>query len=1309
MYKYLRFFNKKGEYCNFEYDSTTDKWIGRVDFNTISEGLIEDYQIYILEQMQDSTTNQVVVGWPHIDSSYLPGPTSPVGPTGATTTSIGVTAFFDSKLPVDDIFIYDFVVGPSANTLTKYYNYGFDFDYDPSQTLAGATATFPDMKISSNIRSEALQLNIGFNPSDENGYSSHLYLKDVNDHIFADIEIYGEGEEEDERLRDMLINLGIDLLPQDSIIFDTSDVNEPDIDWRLFNEKRKELLLEYANIFPYMGSYKALINIIKYFGYQNVRMKEYWKNVDVNSTNFGKYTKTNIEDLFTENANFNNTKLIPSKIYKKTSLFGLYYDITVESGDYDDDGLPIVEEVFPFSPQEILIKIFALKNKLKDYFLPLNARIIDIVGEAVFYGKYDINVWNEQSRIDFVDLGLKPKMSVSPSNKCCIKDLRYLYYFGCPVGPDLNLGGNSNLLSWRVGYGTTAVVGGLLDSIQTFYLNITVPGPTSYFVSSIFARNPDTGQTGYNPIEIANRMADAINNYGSPISNNFLAYQEGGNSGILRIIQTNSIGDGIIYVGATSNTAPVITAGIPGGIFLPGPSASIGSFLGNTGGTSTSINISTGASGTFGPSGAPMSYYADSFLGYFNRANVPVPKLNDDEDIPVGCALVLNNNTFNISWDDANVTFDQLDQPNMAMLGTTASTLFAPFTLSNTIAGWTATYPRPDLPTGATYISNPVGASISGFPYSAYPSQNVYTWENLGYYGYFEMQWIVSKDQDDTPAFLVDSGRLPISQINNFPIILPYGGKYKVELYLWDGYNNKSSLINTDFIDICVPDIDFIGWYQYRELDYAWNTKRYPTQKDYAKWPIENGPPPSENLTWDEYASTWDLPMHPNEAMSMADMSYNSLDAIEFYQNIVNPISNPLVDRYPYIYNLIENNAKWNDVYHLWWDGIGSKITQWEIRGITGPTSSLFMTRGNTVLDLNSINIFYENGPTGYTGATGATSLIGATGDIIVSGSNQRTYQFDGTDWNYIIDVVDSYIATGLTGASAQTNFKELARQLNQVLPNDGLSHPYFNDFIYYYNEEYDNTYTLNPYIRAVSKEFERGNRHIISMIGATGDEKSYETVYFGYIGDIPTHFEIYSVPSSGPTGTILISGMTAPYAIGSTNLTDLEAELNGPTGQNTYGIKDYEFNIVYGVSGWSGPSGPTGFSEIKLQGVAKAFTNPQEIEIEYTDGIIGTSFGRSLIKNPDWDGIRILKYAQELPLLTVVNFTYDPAKMWGKKNPRWILHKENDPNFPDIYFNNRYFSYLFTRRGSYTISLTLEDTNGNERTVKKSELIKIV
>ena len=67
------------------------------------------------------------------------------------------------------------------------------------------------------------------------------------------------------------------------------------------------MLLEYSNIFPYLGSYKALINVIKFFGYQNLRMKEYWLNIKN-----GKYKKA-------DNPEFDNLDIRFPGTYIKTT------------------------------------------------------------------------------------------------------------------------------------------------------------------------------------------------------------------------------------------------------------------------------------------------------------------------------------------------------------------------------------------------------------------------------------------------------------------------------------------------------------------------------------------------------------------------------------------------------------------------------------------------------------------------------------------------------------------------------------------------------------------------------------------------------------------------------------------------------------------------------------------------------------------------------------------------------------------------------------------------------------------------------
>lgn len=1390
-YRHYRFFNKKGEYLNFDYDEANDLWTGRIQHGIVSEGLIEDSQIYVLEEVYNTSTESIELSWPlgvtglvgpsgsavvsgagdsYVDGVYAPmgytesysyasGQTSIlpyyelIGVTAGTTylvntdnhwvlwgpfggnynnilflyedTSSGpviqfpwevsswlqnfgtppvplvteytgqptsLIAFFSPTGPTEH-FIYGFQVGPTAGDvdqwLVKERIRAYPLEIASYSTFGGTGST-AHMKYMSNPRSEALQINVAFQPSGEANYSNWLTIQDVAGHVIARIEVYGEGENEDERLKDILQNFGHDITREDTLVFDKSDIKESEPDWLLLNQKRKELITEYERIFPYIGSYKALINIIRFFGYQDVHLKEYWRNIDPTSVGYGKYKHTDIVQIFDKSANFRDSISVPSKIYKKTNLFGLFYDITKETGEFDDQGIPIVEEVFTFSPEEVLIKIFALKNKLKKYFLPTNARIIDIVGEAVFFVRFDTTARMSLCRIDSVSLSLSPSYEILPKPCGFIQDLRRLYHFGCPVGPDLLLDGTTDLYSWRIGIGNTAFVGGILDGIQTYRLSVNIPfGPTASVIEAAFQRDPDSGQTAYSNYQIADGIISAWNEAASTDSRlaQFTLYQEGGTSGVIRILQTEAGGTGEIFASWFSNTTGVIP---PGKYTIPG----------TTGGTAFTIDISPG--GTFGPTGAPMSYYNDCFLAYFNEINQEVEQLNDDEDIPVGYPVTLLNTTFDITWDQAEVTFDQLDMHDPNQYGPTGQTLYSQFTTSYEITGWTSIYPNPGLPTGATYLSIPATAGVANFP-SNFPSQDLYSWINLGRYNFYEMQWVITFEGDTEWSY--DSGRRTISELERHSLILPYVGSYTVELRMWDLYNTVALRIDRSAICVKIQDSDFIGWYQRLEPAYTLDTPRYQVQSDYSRNDSRSKKP--KLLTLDDYTSTWDLPFHPNEEIGMADISFNSLDSIEFYQSITDEDRHPSVDRNPYYFHRIGKQAKLNDLYHLWWDGIGTKITQFNISECsTGPTGYVFMTLENCPIDITdpNITVHYADGPTGFTGALGVTGTTGASGDVIYSAYDSSVYQYDGSLWRRKYARMEG-MALAATASDRRERFQSLVKQLNVDLYSDTRDLNLLRSFIYYFDEKYDSDYSLKPYIRAVSKDFDKHGRHRMRFVGMTGDSRSYETNYFGYMGDIPSHFEIYTVPATGPSGSILIEGMTAAYTIGATNLTDLADELNGPTAQATYGIKDFTYNIVLG---WSGGTGSTSYYETKLQAISKAFQSPDSFGVEF-ENIIGTVYGRSLIKNPTFDSIRILKYAQELPLLTLVNFTYDNCKVHGKRKPVWKLTKEWNGSTVDTYDRNRYFSFLFTEKGSYTISLQLEDTNGNIVETTKPELIKVV
>lgn len=250
-------------------------------------------------------------------------------------------------------------------------------------------------------------------------------IKWVNETLLADLDLYGEVEGEDERLRIVLQNFGKKIDYDKEYIFRDSDIKEDLPDYKLLNKKRKELLLEGDNIYPYLGSYKALINIINYFGYYDVRIKEYFLNVDQDSSNYGNYMHV----LVPKNAKQREEvkaawRVVPSKIYKKTSLFGLFYDLNKATENEDIYGIPEVVDAFDFSPEEVLIKLFGLKELLKKEYLPLNARIYDITGEGIYFERIRIDSWADNLHHLVLDIGKHPEFNVYPSVEGYVSDLR---------------------------------------------------------------------------------------------------------------------------------------------------------------------------------------------------------------------------------------------------------------------------------------------------------------------------------------------------------------------------------------------------------------------------------------------------------------------------------------------------------------------------------------------------------------------------------------------------------------------------------------------------------------------------------------------------------------------------------------------------------------------------------------------------------------------------------------------------------------------------------------------------------------------
>lgn len=70
------------------------------------------------------------------------------------------------------------------------------------------------------------------------------------------------------------------------------------------------------------------------------------------------------------------------------------------------------------------------------------------------------------------------------------------------------------------------------------------------------------------------------------------------------------------------------------------------------------------------------------------------------------------------------------------------------------------------------------------------------------------------------------------------------------------------------------------------------------------------------------------------------------------------------------------------------------------------------------------------------------------------------------------------------------------------------------------------------------------------------------------------------------------------------------------------------------------------------------------------------------------------------------ITFGYDGCKIVGKTNSEWTISNVSDDTFSDVIIRERYLNYMFTVPGNYTISLMIEDSNGNKLYGQKNALI---
>lgn len=251
-YKHLKFFDKNGKPLNFLYDVDNDTWTGKMYFPRVSVGLYENAQIFILEEVLTGSPQATELSFPVL--GQLDDPQSETWKT--------VWEDDDSE---EQIFTYVIEEASESGVDIPYIKSYEEIEYD-NASVSYTLDSPAEQKVVASANSTPLKINVALTSDDEDIYERTLIIKDmsfVTPKVVATIDFYGETIAEDERLRLVLENFGREFDQKDAIIVKDYDVKEPMPDWQKVNEKRKEMLLEGENIFPYVGSYKGLINVVK--------------------------------------------------------------------------------------------------------------------------------------------------------------------------------------------------------------------------------------------------------------------------------------------------------------------------------------------------------------------------------------------------------------------------------------------------------------------------------------------------------------------------------------------------------------------------------------------------------------------------------------------------------------------------------------------------------------------------------------------------------------------------------------------------------------------------------------------------------------------------------------------------------------------------------------------------------------------------------------------------------------------------------------------------------------------------------------
>lgn len=258
-------------------------------------------------------------------------------------------------------------------------------------------------------------------------YTTDVLIKDGGEsyNLILGADFYMENES----LYINLANMGVEL--PDAIqkaIYDVN-VSESNRDNITLNRKMKELLSNYWDMIANKGSYKSLINTLKWFEWGDlVKLKEIWKRDDFGRIVYDDRSLCSIlEDKYIDTLNG----------FSKTTHLALYANMQNICPGYDDEKNPKLEEVIipKWTREDLMLKLCMLGNFYETYFIPIHLNLFQsTVENVVFTNTFKTINSNMMDRYDHITNIGNIKCNIKNNSSYILSDV------SCQVNNDTMFG-----------------------------------------------------------------------------------------------------------------------------------------------------------------------------------------------------------------------------------------------------------------------------------------------------------------------------------------------------------------------------------------------------------------------------------------------------------------------------------------------------------------------------------------------------------------------------------------------------------------------------------------------------------------------------------------------------------------------------------------------------------------------------------------------------------------------------------------------------------------------------------------------------